>query len=83
MIEVNERIEVPSTPKAVWAILSDPSAVVECVEGAALGDKQEDGSYNAKMTDKGEPIMPVIVIVIDELADLMASYGREIGRAHV
>ena len=39
MIEVNERIEVPSTPKAVWAILSDPSAVVECVEGAALGER--------------------------------------------
>mgnify|MGYP003334409986 CR=1 FL=1 len=55
MIEVNERIEVPSTPKAVWAILSDPSAVVECVEGAALGDKQEDGSYNAKMTVKFGP----------------------------
>ncbi len=35
-------------------------------------------SYNAKMTDKGEPIMPAIVIVIDELADLMATYGRDV-----
>ena len=55
MIEVNERIEVPSTPQAVWAILSDPTAVVDCVEGAVLGDKQEDGSFNAKMTVKFGP----------------------------
>ena len=55
MIEVNERIEVASTPQAVWAILSDPSAVVECVEGAALGDKQDDGSFNAKMAVKFGP----------------------------
>lgn len=55
MIEVNERIEVASTPQAVWTILSEPSAVVECVEGATLGDKQEDGSYNAKMAVKFGP----------------------------
>ena len=55
MIEVNERIEVASTPQAVWTILSDPSAVVECVEGAALGEKQEDGSFNAKMAVKFGP----------------------------
>ena len=55
MIEVNERIEVASSPQAVWAILSDPSAVVECVEGATLGDKQDDGSFNAKMVVKFGP----------------------------
>lgn len=40
-------------------------------------------SYNAKMTDKSEPIMPAIVIVIDELADLMATYGRDVEAAIV
>ena len=55
MIEVNERIEVASTPQAVWTILSDPGAVVECVEGAVLGEKQEDGSFNAKMAVKFGP----------------------------
>jgi carbon monoxide dehydrogenase subunit G len=47
MIEVNQRIDVPSTPQAVWAILSDPHAVVECVKGASLGEQHEDGSYDA------------------------------------
>jgi S-DNA-T family DNA segregation ATPase FtsK/SpoIIIE len=40
-------------------------------------------SYNAKMLEKKEPIMPLIVVVIDELADLMASYGRDIEAAIV
>ena len=40
-------------------------------------------SYNAKMADKDQPIMPAIVIVIDELADLMASYGRDVEAAIV
>lgn len=55
MIEVSERIEVPAAPQVVWALLSDPYAVVECVPGAALGDKQEDGSYEATLTVKFGP----------------------------
>ncbi len=39
-------------------------------------------SYNAKI-GKNEPFMPFIVIVIDELADLMASYGRDVEAAIV
>lgn len=40
-------------------------------------------SYNTKMADKDQSIMPAIVIVIDELADLMASYGRDVEAAIV
>ena len=40
-------------------------------------------SYNAKMTAVKEEIMPFIVIVIDELADLMAAYGRDVEAAIV
>ncbi len=40
-------------------------------------------SYNAKMAAQKEDIMPFMVIVIDELADLMATYGRDIEAAIV
>ena len=40
-------------------------------------------SYNTKMVERDQPIMPVIVIVIDELADLMATYGRDVEAAIV
>lgn len=55
MIEVNERIEVSSPRQAVWDLLADPYAVVDCVPGAALGDKHEDGSYDAILTVKFGP----------------------------
>ena len=43
MMEISERIEVPAPPSAVWAVLSDPQAVVECVPGASLGEAHDDG----------------------------------------
>lgn len=70
MIEVNERIEVASTPQAVWSILSDPNAVVECVEGAELGEKQEDGSFDAKMAVKFGPAK------VSFAANVMVSYDE-------
>ena len=55
MIEVNERVDVPSPPETVWGLLSDPHAVVECVPGATLGEQQVDGSYDAGVTVKFGP----------------------------
>ncbi len=55
MIEVSERIEVQAAPRTVWKLLSDPRAVVECVEGAEVGEQKEDGSYDAKMVVKFGP----------------------------
>jgi carbon monoxide dehydrogenase subunit G len=55
MIEVNEQIEVAADPQSVWDLLSDPHAVVTCVEGAALGELQEDGFYDASITVKFGP----------------------------
>lgn len=40
-------------------------------------------SYNAKRHKAKEDLMPLIVIVIDELADLMASHGRDVEAAIV
>lgn len=55
MIEVKERIEVPSEPRVVWQLLSNPHAVAECVPGAALGERHEDGSYDASLVVKFGP----------------------------
>ena len=55
MIEVNEQIEVASDPQTVWKLLSDPRAVVECLEGASLGEQKEDGSWDASITVKFGP----------------------------
>ncbi len=44
-----------------------------------LQEKSRDiTSYNAKPDRKPEDMLPLIVIVIDELADLMALYGKEL-----
>jgi len=40
-------------------------------------------TYNTKMAEKKEPFMPMLVIVIDEMADLMATYGRDVEAAIV
>ena len=36
------------------------------------------GEYNKKMADSGEPVMPFIVVLIDELADLMMLNAKEV-----
>ncbi|MGB9848008.1 MAG: DNA translocase FtsK [Minisyncoccia bacterium] len=48
-----------------------------------LANARDINSYNQKMMKEGKPLMPFIVIVIDELADLMVAYGREIEAAIV
>ncbi len=55
MIEVNETIDVASDPKTVWNLLSDPHAVVECVSGASLGEKNDEGVYDAGIVVKFGP----------------------------
>jgi esterase/lipase/carbon monoxide dehydrogenase subunit G len=52
MIEINERFQVAARPPDVYAVLSDPNAVVECVAGAELGDHHEDGSFDGSITIK-------------------------------
>ena len=58
-----------------WAI-SEMERRYEVLLGAGARDIK---SYNQKKSgSKNEEIMPYIVLVVDELADLMAAYGREI-----
>jgi uncharacterized protein len=55
MIDVNERFDVPSGPRTVWSVISDPHAVVGCVPGASLGEQAADGSFDAALTVKFGP----------------------------
>jgi carbon monoxide dehydrogenase subunit G len=50
MIAVHESFAVPSDPRTVWEVVSDPGAVVGCVPGAALGEQHDDGSLDASVT---------------------------------
>src|SRR3989344_4095410 len=47
------------------------------------GGSRDIMSYNTHMAESKEPVMPYIIVVIDELADLMASYGRDVEAAIV
>jgi uncharacterized protein len=55
MIEIRERFDVPAAPDAVWAVLSDPHAVVGCVPGAKIDNVEEDGSLDASVVVKFGP----------------------------
>jgi uncharacterized protein len=55
VIEISERVEVPAAPQIVWDVLSDPRAVVDCMPGAKLGNRLEDGSYETTLTVKFGP----------------------------
>ena len=52
MISIAEEISVPSPPDKVWAVVSDPSAVVSCIAGAELGAVHEDGSFDGALVVK-------------------------------
>ena len=80
MIEVNERIEVPSAPRTVWSVLSDPHAVVECVSGASLGDQQEDGSFDAILVVKFGPTRVTFKARVALELDPAAMTGRVIAK---
>ncbi|MCW5603416.1 MAG: hypothetical protein KIT18_02545 [Burkholderiales bacterium] len=56
MIEIHEEFSVPDVPpRAVWALLSVPEDVVSCVEGATLGDRHEDGTFDGTLAVKFGP----------------------------
>jgi len=52
LISIAEEISVPSPPDKVWAVVSDPSAVVSCIAGAELGAVHEDGSFDGTLVVK-------------------------------
>jgi len=79
-MEIDETIQVPADPQTVWALLSDPYAVVECVSGASLGDQREDGSYDAKLTVKFGPAKVAFAARVDIEMDARARSGTVAAR---
>ena len=55
MIEIHERFDVRSEPDRVWAVLSDPHAVVGCVPGASIIGQAEDGTLDTSVVVKFGP----------------------------
>lgn len=52
MISIAEEIAVPSPPHRVWEIVSNPSEVVACINGAELGEAHDDGSFDGTLVVK-------------------------------
>jgi carbon monoxide dehydrogenase subunit G len=80
MIDVNERVDVPSAPRTVWGLLSDPRAVVDCVPGATLGDQQQDGSFDAGVTVKFGPAKVTFQARVALELDAVAMDGKVTAR---
>ena len=76
MIDVSERIDVPSAPRTVWDLLSDPHAVVTCVPGASLGDRHEDGSFDASLIVRFGPVKVTFHIRVALDLDAVAMAGH-------
>lgn len=55
MIDIHERFDVPAPPDRVWAVLSDPYAVVGCVPGASIVGRNDDGSFDSSIGVKFGP----------------------------
>jgi carbon monoxide dehydrogenase subunit G len=53
LISIAEEISVPSPPDKVWAVISNPAAVVSCIQGAELGAvHDDDGSFDGSLLVK-------------------------------
>ena len=76
VIEISERVEVPAAPRIVWDVLSDPRAVVDYVPGVKLGDRLEDGSYDATVTVKFGPAKVTSAVVLAAFAKVDRNHAR-------
>jgi S-DNA-T family DNA segregation ATPase FtsK/SpoIIIE len=76
-------------PYLLAPVITDGRTAIAALKWAAMEmDRRYDvlleaqsrdiGSYNTKYASEPDKLLPSIVIVIDELADLMTSYGKEL-----
>ncbi len=77
MEDIDEPI-VTSADNAVYAFRSVEREMGRRYDVLADSGVRNIDEYNKKMKNSGEPIMPYIVVVVDELADLMMLNAREV-----
>lgn len=79
-----ELVSFNGTPHLLGPVETDSKRMVAALQWAVLEmerrfklmesfNARDLNSFNAKMKDRGEPVLPRIVIMIDELANLMAN----------
>lgn len=56
MITINETVVLPATSSEVWAVLSDPYQVINCVADAEILAENPDGTYDGKLTVRFGPM---------------------------
>lgn len=76
MIEVDEQFLVPAPAERVWEILADPYTVVECVPGAAIVSRDDDGSLETTLTVKFGPMSVAFQARATLELDVAARTGR-------
>lgn len=68
-IEIEKEFEVPQSVEDVWAFLTDPSRIVECLPGAKLVEEIDERTFKGEIGMKLGPIGTTFqgVIRFDEL----------------
>jgi carbon monoxide dehydrogenase subunit G len=52
MVSVSEKVEIDAPAGAVWAVVSDPLAVAECIPGATLAPGAAPNEYSGSIKVK-------------------------------
>lgn len=55
-MQIEKRFVVQTSTDRVWAFLTDPGRVAQCLPGAAITGQDEDGTYRGTITVKVGPI---------------------------
>ena len=76
MIEIRERFDVPAPPERVWAVLSDPCAVVGCVPGASIVGQDQDGALDTSVVVRFGPTRVTFRARVALELDAAARVGR-------
>jgi carbon monoxide dehydrogenase subunit G len=55
-LRIEKQFTIDASPDAVWAFLTDPARVAQCLPGASITDKIDDHTYAGRMKLKVGPV---------------------------